>query len=151
VIGAGNTLIGATVYGGTFGGGTVFKLTTDGSGFTVLKHLNPNTEGRGSYGVTIGSDGMIYGTTSQYASCLFKLAQDGTGFTILHGLSNPAAPPTEGPGGFLYGTTFYGALYKIDRNGSGFSILGVGPGSIEASLLLGADGKLYGTTTTGGP
>src|SRR5439155_18864252 len=45
----GDTLYGATIWGGIGGGGTVFKIDTDGTGFTVLHSsrdpdwMHPNT------------------------------------------------------------------------------------------------------------
>src|SRR5262249_55908447 len=45
---SGNTLYGTAGYGGSLGGGTVFKLNTDGSGFTTLYNFpdaSPDSSG----------------------------------------------------------------------------------------------------------
>jgi len=42
--GSDGALYGKTYIGGTFGAGTVFKLNTDGTGFTVLKSFDYPTE-----------------------------------------------------------------------------------------------------------
>jgi uncharacterized repeat protein (TIGR03803 family) len=51
-------LYGTTSGGGTFGFGTVFKLSTDGTGFTVLVHFDSFTTGANPYaGLMQGKDG----------------------------------------------------------------------------------------------
>ena len=90
---AGLTLSGSVLYGTTAGGGgsnfgTVFKLNTDGTGYTLLKSFT------GSDGLTPGhagvvlSGGVLYGTTyyggSSGNGTVFKLNPDGTGFSNLH-------------------------------------------------------------------
>ena len=52
-----------------YGGGTVFKLNKDGSGYSVLHNFGEGTDGYGSSGgygdteLAKGSDGAFYGTT----------------------------------------------------------------------------------------
>jgi uncharacterized repeat protein (TIGR03803 family) len=59
---SGNTLYGTTEYGGSFNAGTVFKINTDGSGFSVLKEFN-STDGSQPYASLTLSSNMLYGTT----------------------------------------------------------------------------------------
>src|SRR5262249_42726231 len=47
-------------------------------------------------------------------------------------------------------TTYYLGAYKINKDGSGFTLLQTGPGGSRSSLLLGSDGALYGTCIRGG-
>src|SRR5262249_49573448 len=73
-------LYGTTEFHGRNAGGTAFKLSPDGSGFTVL-HNFPGAEGDGrnpSASMVQGSDGSLYGMTkrshtNEFAT-LFKLS-----------------------------------------------------------------------------
>jgi uncharacterized repeat protein (TIGR03803 family) len=91
---------------------------------------------------------------------LFTFTQGSSGF--LHG-NNPASGFVEANDGFLYGTTFNGGkqndgvLFRITKTGTDFKVLhnfcssaNCADGSIPDGLLLGQDGKLYGTTLQGG-
>jgi uncharacterized repeat protein (TIGR03803 family) len=69
----GDTLFGTTTLGGLWGNGVVFKIKTDGSGFSVLKHfsqkqmfggVNTNSDGISPNGNLILNTGTLYGTTS---------------------------------------------------------------------------------------
>ena len=61
---SGNTLYGTTWSGGNgYGGGTVFKMNTDGTGFTVLKNCNESDGDAPKTGLTL-SGGTLYGATT---------------------------------------------------------------------------------------
>ncbi len=171
--GADGLLYGTTYSGGRFGYGTVFRVNTDGTGFTILKDLGSSSTGarRPHAGLLFGTDGDLYGTSSEGGTkavgTVFKLKPDGSGFQILHHFDaavtgrNPTAELIEGTDGLLYGTTLLGGskndgtLFKLSADGSGFSVVmnfdssatGRNP---AAGLLQGADGALYGTTEWGG-
>ena len=117
--GSDGTLYGTTAHGGAGyqdpmnpGGGTVFKLAPDGSGFTILHSfmcgatdgLYPDT------GLAQGPDGTLYGMTDEGGTSgwgtVFKLAPDGSGFTLLHGFTGSSNRFREG---VIYGLD--GALY----------------------------------------
>jgi uncharacterized repeat protein (TIGR03803 family) len=54
-----------TAGGGAHGGGTVFKMNPDGTGFTVLKNdFDNSTTGSSPWAVSQGTDGALYGTTT---------------------------------------------------------------------------------------
>jgi uncharacterized repeat protein (TIGR03803 family) len=84
------TLYGTTLFGGSHKAGTLFKLNTDGSGYTVLRAFSPRgADGAYPYSALVqGSDGWLYGTTviggSQNAGTVFRLNADGSGFAVLH-------------------------------------------------------------------
>src|ERR1017187_9143072 len=66
---SGNTLYGTAAYGGTNGNGTVFKVNTDGTGFTILHGftttlINTNSDGANPYAGLILSGNTLYGTAS---------------------------------------------------------------------------------------
>jgi uncharacterized repeat protein (TIGR03803 family) len=58
----GGTLYGATQYGGSSDKGTVFKITTAGSGFTVLKNFTGGSDGANPMAGLVLSSNMLYGT-----------------------------------------------------------------------------------------
>jgi uncharacterized repeat protein (TIGR03803 family) len=172
VQGSDGTLYGTTVTGNnSTDHDTIFKLNPDGSGFTVLKNFDsPTTGGNCWGGLLLGSDGVLYGTTSTGgtggAGSVFKLNPDGTGFAVLKNFD----APTTGGGSYaplvevdqvLYGTTYLGGngnagtVFKLNPNGSGFAVLkhfdnSTTGGHPTAGLILGPDGVLYGTAAHGG-
>lgn len=170
--GAGN-LYGTTTSAGSSGGGTVFKLKTDGSGFAILHSFTGASDGACPYaGLVLDDARNLYGTTSCYGASdmgtVFKVKTDGTSFAVLHrfagGASDGASP--SGPlvldgAGNLYGTTYgggasaNGAAFALETDGSGFAVLhsftgasdGGGP---SGSLALDGAGNVYGTAQSGG-
>jgi uncharacterized repeat protein (TIGR03803 family) len=77
-------LYGTTMFGGTMGNGTVFKLDTSGNLTTVYNFTGGSDGARPTSGVIVDSKGDIFGTTSIGGS-----KGQGTLFVI-----TPAAPPT---------------------------------------------------------
>jgi uncharacterized repeat protein (TIGR03803 family) len=145
---AGNTLYGTTFYGGTNGNGTVFAVSTNGTGFTKLYSFtaknfngatggNTNSDGANPYAVLILSGNTLYGTAStggnsDYGSgTVFAINTNGTGFTNLHSLTYAdGAEPFAGlilSGKTLYGTATYrgtsgyGTMFAVNTNGMGFT------------------------------
>jgi uncharacterized repeat protein (TIGR03803 family) len=180
VEGSDGVLYGTTLTGGSNNWGTVFRLNTDGSGYRLLLSF-ANTNGDGAFpyaGVVDGGDGALYGTTHDGGSTnlgmVFKLNKDGTSYSILHNFSwgsvtnldgyNPTAPLVEASDGVLYGTTYNGGglgkgtVFKLNRDGSGYSLLqsfGVINSGLDGlfpwgGLVEGSDGAIYGTTLYGG-
>ncbi len=122
------TLYGTTREGGSPGCfpfanscGTIFRLSPDGSGFTLLHSFSGQPDGGGPYaGLIQGTDGTLYGTTARSGGgnvgAVFKIGPDGSGLTILHSFTvfpvndgyNPLAGVIQSPDGTLYGTAAYG-------------------------------------------
>ena len=173
VMGIDGALYGTTSQGGSNDGGTVFRMNTDGTGFTVVKNFNPATEGSVPYGNLIqGTDGALYGTTSQGGilgyGTLFRFATDETGFSVVTSFDstttggNPFAGLKQGTDGALYGTTSrgglggYGTVFKVNTDGTGFTVLKAFDYSTTGGylywgeLIQGTDGALYGTASQGG-
>jgi uncharacterized repeat protein (TIGR03803 family) len=179
------TKSGSVFYGTTSSGGSVpnanglyqfgaiFKINTDGTGFTLLHSFgNPGDGAVPYFGSLVVSGSTIYGTTSAGGAnsfgTIYKINTDGTGYAILHTFTasaNDGAEPFGSVilvGSSLYGMTKYGgstgtgAIYKIGLDGSGFGLirsLFLNPsdaGNPQTELLLGTDGKLYGMTPAGG-
>ena len=167
-------LYGVTPSGGEGGGGIVFGINPNGSGYRILHVFRVYETGTCPKGELIeGSDGALYGTTSDGAvdysgGTVFRLNKDGTGYTTLHVFSNaaldgqwPYAGLVEGTDGALYGTAERGGehgggtLFKMNRDGSDFAILhhfsGWGDAAYpHGTLLEASDGSLYGTSRIGG-
>ncbi len=148
---SGNTLYGTAVEGGSSGNGTVFKLNTDSTGFTILHSFTAtpnyiNSDGAGPFAGLVLSGKTLYGTASSGGSfgsgTVFKLNTDGSGFRTLHSFTtppNPApSPNSDGAvpfarlilaGDTLYGTANqggsfgYGTLFKLTTNGTSFTTL----------------------------
>src|SRR6185503_18807052 len=118
--------------------GTVFKIATDGTGFTVLKSFQCGVVTNGCFpeaALIQLSDGFLYGTTKLGGpgdvGTVFKIRTDGTGFTVLKsfqcGVATNGCFPTarliQLSDGFLYGTTNQGGtsnlgtVFKIASNG----------------------------------
>jgi uncharacterized repeat protein (TIGR03803 family) len=116
--GSDGNFYGTTSGGGTYGYGSVFKLSASGS-LQVL-HSFSGTDGNGPVATLLRStDGYLYGTTSSTDSNgsgggeVFKVDTSGNNFTILHTFSGsdgwfPVAPLIQGSDGSFYGTTWAG-------------------------------------------
>jgi uncharacterized repeat protein (TIGR03803 family) len=176
---SGNALYATAARGGSSGWGTVFKVNTNGTGFTDLYSFNDGSDGgvpaaglllSGStlYGTASGSDGFSGGT-------VFKVNTNGADFTTLHDFfeGGPQAAPSAGlllSGSTLYGTSLSGGdwgagtLFAVDTDSTGFTNLhtftavsinstGVYTNSDGANLhaeLLLSGNTLYGTARGGG-
>jgi len=134
---SGTTLYGTAGYGGSGGSGTLFSLSTSGSGFKTLYNFTTidwpyhNTGGSTPKGglVLSASGATLYGTASaggtggnysvyNTGGTVYAVNTDGSGFTVLHSFNLSSSPgdgssPQNGlvlsaSGNTLYGTTKYG-------------------------------------------
>src|SRR2546427_590491 len=94
---SGNTLYGTAVEGGSWGGGAVFAVNTDGTGFTNLYSFAAtstnasgtftNSDGAKPQAGLVLSGNTLYGTAlaggSSGEGTVFAINSDGTGFTVL--------------------------------------------------------------------
>jgi len=127
-----------------------------------------------------GSDGKLYGTTQvseegdsdPLGGTIFSYTADGKGqvlYTFQPGAGNTypngdmPSGLIEGPDGKLYGSTLsggstgYGLLFRINRDGSDFTIVHTFCSSLNCAdgvggtlSVIGADGDLYGAGSSGG-
>ncbi len=188
-LGSDGNLYGTASQGGANGNGTVFQVTTNGI-FTTLHSFTSDYNGPNitptnpdganpNAGLTLGSDGNLYGTTSwggtNNAGTVFQIATNG-GFPgefialasfdgTVFSSGGSATGLASGPDGNLYGTTKYGGssyagtVFKVTTSGVltllySFTAL-VGNTNSDgnqsyAGLTLGTDGSFYGTTYQGG-
>ncbi len=165
----GATLYGTTASGGSNGLGTVFKLNTNGSGYSVIYHF-PGAPGAAIPWTGLVSDGnTLYGTTTgggtAGAGTVFALGTNGGGFTLLHSLTNSEGLSPQGPlllsGSTLYGTAlvqgtgFGGILFQVQTNGAGFLVLKNFKSSTTGANpkgQVGLNGKnIFGINSAGSP
>ena len=180
LIQAGNrNLYGTTLYGGTHGNGTVFKITPSGM-LTVLYSFCSHsgcTDGANPWaGLVQAANANFYGTTAYGGAngnygTVFRITPSGT-LTVLYSFcsqsgctdgANPWAGLVQAADGNFYGTTRHGGanghgtVFKITPSGtlttlhSFCSQSGCTDGDQPAAGLVPAtSGDLYGTTLFGG-
>ena len=151
LIASGNALFGTTLAGGGSGAGTVFALSTDGTGFTNLHSFtgpSANADGAYPYSGLVLSGSTLYGTTSEGGKgangAIFAINTDGSGFRNLY----PFTPTTINASGLftnsdgahpwaelvLAGNTLYGTasqggtagkgtVFALNIDGTGFTNL----------------------------
>ncbi len=136
---SGNALFGTTSGGGTNGYGTVFRINTDGTGFTNLYEFGFGFTGGSPVGALVLSGNTLYGTTDHSgAGTVYALNTDGTGLTTLVPV-NPNLLGYYSAGGLvlsghtLYGTQTAGGSF----NGSVFAVT-LPPPSLDIQLINGA-------------
>jgi uncharacterized repeat protein (TIGR03803 family) len=152
---SGNRLYGAASQGGRFGGGSVFALNTDGTGFTNLHSFDIVSDGRFPLAALVLSDGALYGTTAYGGASdggtVYVVNTNGSGFRTLYSFTGSPRGKLVLSGDYLYGTTG-GTVWGVNTNGSGFTTLhnfansDYGPND---GLFLSGD-TFYGTTQRGG-
>ncbi len=162
-LGSDGKFYGATVDGGRSGVGAIFQITSNGI-LTTLHSVSSYPDGQIPYaGLTLGSDGKLYGTTSGGGSIgsgtVFQITTNGAlttlvSFDITNGVL-PRAALTLGSDGDFYGTTYgggsngYGTVFRVTTNGTLASLVafnGTNGAFPETALTLGSDGNFYGTT-----
>ena len=175
---SGSTLYGTTSFGGTAGYGTIFAVSTNGTGFTVLHEFTGGNDGYIPTAGLILSGSTLYGT-AEYGGTngdgtIFALNTNGTGFNVLHNFAYAdGAAPSAGlilSGSTLYGTAEAGGAYgngtvfAISTNGMGFTNLHSftatsvpyyqfgtnSDGALPQAGLILSGSTLYGTASFGG-
>jgi len=172
---SGNTLYGTAYQGGRSGDGTIFAVTTNGTGFTNLYSFTNGSDGGRPFAGLILSGNTLYGTASAggrgYSGTIFAIATNGTGFTTLYSFTggSDGASPDAGlivSGNTLYGTASgggsagNGTVFKVNTDGSGFSTLYSfsatdtngfnGDGAEPYDDLVLSGNTLYGAAIAGG-
>ena len=176
------TFYGTAQYGGLpnasyhgHGYGTIFRSTADGT-VTVPVALGNTNGAHPTAGVTLGTDGNFYGTTTYGGNgiigtifpgygTIFKMAPDGTLtnlylFTGANDGGFPYATLAQGADGNFYGSTTAGGTNQIGtifmitpagqfRSLYSFMLSSVGSYPIGA-MVQATDGNFYGTTYLGG-
>ncbi len=139
-LGADGTLYGAFHGVGAAGNGSLFKINTDGTGFTLLHSFtalttstsypvtSTNADGANPQGLVQAGDGYFYGTANSGGAngtgTAFRVSPDGATFQVLHTFS---AAQSYSP---------------LIVNRDGINPLG--------EMTVGSDGLVYGTAVFGG-
>jgi uncharacterized repeat protein (TIGR03803 family) len=159
---------GTTYSGGDYGNGTVFKISSKGSLFT-LHGFGSGDGANPPAGLALGSDGNFYGITmnggvSPPDGTVFRITPAGNLTTIFKFDRTTGWFPNAGlvraRDGSFYGSTInggaygHGTVFRISPSGL-FTVLhsfdGVGDGEWpDQALLEDKDGYFYGTTSYGG-
>ncbi len=171
ILGTDGNFYGTTPRGGSYGYGTVFKLTPGGTLTTLYNfRLGAGTIATPG-GLIQGSDGNFYGTASdgnittnggisQYG-WVFKLTPGGTLTTLASVTSSNGGIPftalIQGNDGNLYGTTNQGGtsgngtVFKLTPSGTLTTLANFNStyGSGPTGLIQANDGNFYGTTYPG--
>jgi uncharacterized repeat protein (TIGR03803 family) len=168
---SGTTIYGMTPSGGTTGLGVIFKMNTDGTGFTVMHSFGASPgDGSGPLASLTLSGTTLFGMTGQggNAGTIFKINTDATGYTRLHtftGTGGDGANPTSNDllvvGNQLYGMTAaggadtLGTLFGLNTDGTGYNVMhsfagGPNDGSDPFGDLTLLGSTLWGTTVQGG-
>ncbi len=165
----GTFLYGTAILGGSNGGGTLFKIKTDGTGYFTLLNFEGTVNGSNPYSSIITDGTFLYGTTRHGGAndlgTIFKIKPDGSGYINLlsfSGVANGGEPYGDlfYDGTFLYGTTLSGGsnsngtLFKIKPDGTGYSKLldfsATTSGESPTGSLISDGTFLYGITSAGG-
>lgn len=147
--------------GGKLGFGTVFQLSPAGQ-MKVLYSFKNTTDGAfPNSGLTLGTDGSLYGTTPGGGAVgyglVFKITTSGQ-FKVVHNFNGNTegapsdSPPIQGADGNFYGTVsnggnaVFGTVYKMTPAGK-LTVLYTFGGTVRypVALTLGTDGNFYGT------
>jgi uncharacterized repeat protein (TIGR03803 family) len=143
--------------------GSVFKIETDGTGYSQL-HYCSWWVGFALTGRLLEHEGSLYKSATCYigapGSIVFKIGLDGSGFTILKWFDAMwAYGSLISTGEALFGTTAsggssnLGTVFTVNTDGTGFGILKSFYGSDGSQPVAGmvmSGNTLYGTTYNGG-
>lgn len=168
---ASGNLYGTTAFGGSYGNGTVFQITPDGTENVLHVFSNGGGDGSNPYaGLVADGVGNLYGTTTgggAFASgTIFEVGSDDTE-TVLYSFTGgrdgsvPYDPLILDRKGRLYGTTVgggawnQGAVFMLGPTGTEsvlYSFHGAAKHGAQpfSKLVRDKSGNFYGTTYAGG-
>jgi uncharacterized repeat protein (TIGR03803 family) len=174
-----NYIYGVLQYGNQAGNPVVFRVATNGTGFTPIHEFAEY--GAMPQNVVLGTDNILYGVNiggggsdcypapqaTRYCGQVFSLNLDGSGFqvlkqferlfggpcTVVADCANSPQALIYGSDGNLYGAT-YNSIFRMDPHGSDpastIQFLYTANNNTNASLIEGSDGRLYAAYYGGG-
>jgi hypothetical protein len=158
VIGPDEVLYGATVAGGLYRSGVIYRINGDGTRYKKLIDLPYGAAYDRHQGtLTLGGDGQLYGMHEHGSvgrGSIYKLATDGTGLTEIFKLNAQqlmnGIALHWGSDGRLYGIAQVNlasrfVLFRLDTDGSHYQELHTFDELPAAALYEAPDGLLYGT------
>jgi uncharacterized repeat protein (TIGR03803 family) len=174
---AAGDLFGTTSYGGTYGGGTVFKLVNNGNdGYTLDTLANfTGANGTPNSGVIADAAGDLFGATynggPNNAGTVFELAKNGDGSYTFNTLVTFNGADGAIPGKLTFdaagdllgvtgsgGTYGLGTVFEIAKTTAGYvstpiiliNFNGSNGESPSPGVIVDAAGNIFGTTIQGG-
>ncbi len=172
VLGTNGMLYGTTYAGGVSNCGTVYRISQNGSNFSVLHSFLSGADGKNPHAAVLcASDGFLYGTTyfstSTTRGTVFKMDTNGNNYSIIHTFTgapdgqDPAGRLIQSTNGLLYGTCVFGGVngrgcvFYINTSGTTCAPLysftsSDGLGGPNSGVIEASDGLLYGTLANGG-
>jgi uncharacterized repeat protein (TIGR03803 family) len=166
-LGSNGNFYGTTSEGGNFSGGTMFEVTPAGVFTTVYQFCSQANcaDAGAATNLVLAPGGKFYGAGVN----VFEITPAGKYKTLYAFCSQPNCADGEGPGGALalgpdgtiYGTTGaggafgQGTLFAVSPAGKertlhSFAAAPDAIGNVANGVILGADGKLYGSLYAGG-
>jgi uncharacterized repeat protein (TIGR03803 family) len=166
---SGSLIYGTTYLGGSNSMGVIYRVGTNGTGHTVLKHFDTGSDAQNSVAALILGGGTLYGTSLSGGSngwgTVFRIDTNGGNFAVIHHFTNN--PDGASPrsrllllDGTLFGTTSgggtngAGTIFRMNTNGADFSVIGncsATPGpAVPFAGLTAFSNVLYGVSTAGG-
>jgi len=159
-------LYGETIYGGIdgcdgdCGYGVLFRVSRNGTGFQLVHKFCSEADcadGYNPYGMVIGDDGNLYGTTNSGGSnnvgTIFRVTPSSGAYEVVFNFSSSASG--EYPSNLVEGSN--GTLYGTSSGTSGELLFNFTPGGVMTTaplnfpqlshgsgLALGPNGNLYG-------
>jgi uncharacterized repeat protein (TIGR03803 family) len=174
ILGTDGNFYGTTYAGGVYGGGTVFKMTPQGTVTYLYSFCAQANCADGSSPLAPlvqARNGNFYGTTWSGGNCppyngcgtIFEITPAGK-FTLLFSFTpstlagtNPYAPLVQGRDGNFYGTANSDDVFKMTPNGkvttlyTFCSLPNCADGKLPyAGMIQATDGNFFGTTSGGG-
>ena len=164
--GSGGNLFSTTTYEGD--SGTVYRVTPAGVVTPLQEFTYAGTVGQAKGGVTLGSDGLLYGLSegsSGNNGVAYKIPQSGGSATVVKTFtaysegSKPRGQLVQAADGNFYGVTMqngggYGSVFKMTPAGALTPVFGfdngAGGGYPTGTLTLASNGQLFGATSQGG-
>lgn len=171
---SGTAFYGLTTQGGVNNLGALFRVSTDGSGYTNLHSFaGYPRDGSGPPGSLVSDGATLYGMTqagggdTHKLGAVFRIEIDGSGYRVLHsfaGGDNDGSTPLGSltlVDGNLYGMTSaggpskYGVVFRLSTDGSSYTNLhrftvSAADGAAPHGSLLARGSMLYGMTYYGG-
>jgi uncharacterized repeat protein (TIGR03803 family) len=146
VQGTNGILFGTCSNGGASGAGVVFRINTNGSGYTNIRVFGGAGDGTNVVGgLVCDTNNTLYGVTANGGTIglgtIFKINGDGSGYAKLTNFtgtsgnvlgSQPRGSLIIGNDGLLYGTAEFGGttglsgdgtVFRLNKNGSGYTVL----------------------------